>query len=108
MDGFIAKNYPGQEKEMFEKLSKTQPVLRMATPEDIAAIALRDDAQVLEFFKNAWSHNDLSDVAEKVLSNTNFWDTDLTAIDGLQKEVTKHLQAIVNNGMKATLDAFVK
>lgn len=40
VDGFIAKNYPGHEKEMFEKLSKTQPVGRMATPEDIAAIAL--------------------------------------------------------------------
>lgn len=40
VDGFIAKNYPGQEKEMFEKLSKTQPVGRMATPADIAAIAL--------------------------------------------------------------------
>ncbi|NQV76037.1 MAG: glucose 1-dehydrogenase [Bacteroidetes bacterium] len=40
VDGFIAKNYPGQEKEMFEKLSKTQPVGRMATPEDIAVIAL--------------------------------------------------------------------
>lgn len=40
VDGFIAKNYPGQEMEMFEKLSKTQPVGRMATPEDIAAIAL--------------------------------------------------------------------
>lgn len=40
VDGFIAKNYPGQEKEMFDKLSKTQPVGRMATPEDIAAIAL--------------------------------------------------------------------
>lgn len=40
VDGFIAKNYPGHEKEMFDKLSKTQPVGRMATPEDIAAIAL--------------------------------------------------------------------
>jgi hypothetical protein len=40
VDGFIAKNYPGQEKEMFEKLSKSQPVGRMATPADIAAIAL--------------------------------------------------------------------
>ena len=40
VDGFISKNYPGQEKEMFEKLSKTQPVGRMATPDDIAAMAL--------------------------------------------------------------------
>lgn len=40
VDGFISKNYPGQEKEMFEKLSKTQPVGRMGKPEEIAALAL--------------------------------------------------------------------
>lgn len=40
VDGFLAKNYPGQEKEMFEKLSKTQPIGRMGTPPEIAALAL--------------------------------------------------------------------
>jgi 2-keto-3-deoxy-L-fuconate dehydrogenase len=40
VDGFIAKNYPGQEAEMFEKLSKTQPIGRMAKPEEIGAMAL--------------------------------------------------------------------
>lgn len=40
VDGFISKNYPGQEKEMFEKLSKTQPIGRMARPEEIANLAL--------------------------------------------------------------------
>ena len=40
VDGFISKNYPGQEKEMFEKLSKTQPIGRMGTPEEIATLAL--------------------------------------------------------------------
>lgn len=40
VDGFINKNYPGQEKKMFEKLSKTQPIGRMALPEEIAALAL--------------------------------------------------------------------
>jgi NAD(P)-dependent dehydrogenase (short-subunit alcohol dehydrogenase family) len=40
VDGFIAKNYPGQEKEMFEKLSRTQPIGRMAQPEEIANLAL--------------------------------------------------------------------
>ncbi|MBS1596724.1 MAG: SDR family oxidoreductase [Bacteroidetes bacterium] len=40
VDGFIAKNYPGKEKEMFEKLSKTQPIGRMAKPEEIAGLAL--------------------------------------------------------------------
>lgn len=40
VDGFLAKNYPGQEKEMFEKLSKTQPIGRMGKPPEIAALAL--------------------------------------------------------------------
>jgi NAD(P)-dependent dehydrogenase (short-subunit alcohol dehydrogenase family) len=40
VDGFITKNYPGREKEMFEKLSKTQPIGRMAQPEEIAYLAL--------------------------------------------------------------------
>ena len=40
VDGFIEKNYPGQEKEMFAKLSKTQPIGRMGTPDEVAAAAL--------------------------------------------------------------------
>ncbi|EIJ40398.1 MULTISPECIES: SDR family NAD(P)-dependent oxidoreductase [Galbibacter] len=40
VDGFIAKNYPGKEEEMFEKLSKTQPIGRMGSPEEIANLAL--------------------------------------------------------------------
>ncbi|MEO9894146.1 SDR family oxidoreductase [Aurantibacter sp.] len=40
VDGFIKKNYPGKEKEMFEKLSKTQPIGRMGKPEEIANMAL--------------------------------------------------------------------
>lgn len=40
VDGFIAKNYPGKEKEMFENLSKTQPIGRMGTPEEVANLAL--------------------------------------------------------------------
>ena len=40
VDGFLQKNYPGKEAEMFEKLSKTQPIGRMAKPEEIAALVL--------------------------------------------------------------------
>ena len=40
VDGFIRKNYPGQEKQMFENLSKTQPIGRMGTPQEIADLAL--------------------------------------------------------------------
>jgi NAD(P)-dependent dehydrogenase (short-subunit alcohol dehydrogenase family) len=40
VDGFLAKSYPGQEAEMFEKLSKTQPIGRMAEPQEVGALAL--------------------------------------------------------------------
>jgi 2-keto-3-deoxy-L-fuconate dehydrogenase len=40
IDGYLAKNYPGKEKEMFEKLAKTQPIGRMANPSEIAFLAL--------------------------------------------------------------------
>jgi NAD(P)-dependent dehydrogenase (short-subunit alcohol dehydrogenase family) len=40
VDGFLQKNYPGKEQEMFEKLSKTQPIGRMAKPEEIAGLVL--------------------------------------------------------------------
>lgn len=40
VDGFIAKNYPGKEDEMFAKLAASQPIGRMAKPEEIASLAL--------------------------------------------------------------------
>ncbi len=40
VDNFLAKNYPGSEAEMFEKLSKSQPIGRMATPEEVAHLIL--------------------------------------------------------------------
>ncbi len=40
VDVFLTKNYAGQEAEMFEKLSKTQPIGRMAEPREVGALAL--------------------------------------------------------------------
>ena len=40
VDGFISKNYPGKEAEMFEKLSKTQPIGRMGKTEEVANLAV--------------------------------------------------------------------
>jgi len=40
VDGFLKKNYPGKEAEMFEKLSRSQPIGRMAKPIEIAGIIL--------------------------------------------------------------------
>jgi NAD(P)-dependent dehydrogenase (short-subunit alcohol dehydrogenase family) len=40
VDGYIKNTYPGREPEMFKQLSEYQPVGRMATPEEVAALAL--------------------------------------------------------------------
>ena len=40
VDGFLAKHYPGREREMFEQLSRTQPIGRMGKPSEIAEVAL--------------------------------------------------------------------
>ena len=40
VDGYLKQNYPGMEKEMFERLSQTQPIGRMGRPEEIANLAV--------------------------------------------------------------------
>jgi NAD(P)-dependent dehydrogenase (short-subunit alcohol dehydrogenase family) len=40
VDDYLRKNYPGHEKEMFEKLAKSQPLGRMGEPAEVASLAL--------------------------------------------------------------------
>jgi 2-keto-3-deoxy-L-fuconate dehydrogenase len=40
VDGYLRKNYPGREQEMYEALAKTQPIGRMGKPEEVASLAL--------------------------------------------------------------------
>ncbi len=40
VDGFLARSYPGKEAEMFEQLARSQPIGRMGTPAEVAALAL--------------------------------------------------------------------
>ena len=49
VDGFLAKNYPGREREMFEKLSAYQPIGRMGRPDEVALLALYLCSDASEF-----------------------------------------------------------
>ena len=40
VDGFVQKNYPGREAEMFETLARSQPIGRMGTVDEVALLAL--------------------------------------------------------------------
>jgi NAD(P)-dependent dehydrogenase (short-subunit alcohol dehydrogenase family) len=53
VDGFIKRNYPGREIEMMAVLSKTQPVGRMARPEEIAGLAVYLCSDMASFLTGA-------------------------------------------------------
>jgi NAD(P)-dependent dehydrogenase (short-subunit alcohol dehydrogenase family) len=40
VDAYLAKNYPGHEQEMFQKLSEYQPMGRMGTADEVASLAV--------------------------------------------------------------------
>ena len=40
VDDYLQKNYPGREREMFEKLAESQQIGRMAEPVEVASLAL--------------------------------------------------------------------
>ena len=40
VDNYLKNTYPGREQEMYEVLSKTQPICRMATPAEVANLPL--------------------------------------------------------------------
>ena len=40
VDGFLKKNYPGKEAEVFAKLADYQPIGRMGRPDEIAHLIL--------------------------------------------------------------------
>jgi NAD(P)-dependent dehydrogenase (short-subunit alcohol dehydrogenase family) len=40
VDEMLKRHYPGREAEVFEELSKAQPIGRMGTPEEVAILAL--------------------------------------------------------------------
>ncbi len=58
VDGFLKKNYPGREKEMYDKLAATQPIGRMAIPEEIANLAVYLAADEASFITGSNVHID--------------------------------------------------
>jgi NAD(P)-dependent dehydrogenase (short-subunit alcohol dehydrogenase family) len=40
VDDYLRRNYPGHEKEMYEKLAQAAPIGRMGEPEEVASLAL--------------------------------------------------------------------
>ncbi|WP_041632676.1 tagaturonate reductase [Maribacter sp. HTCC2170] len=69
-------------------------------------IPLKDTQEVLDFYHKLWSNNNYETIVNNVLSNTEFWNTDLTKYDGLEDFVTICLANIMDKGMKEALKMF--
>lgn len=71
------------------------------------AYTIKDDQAALDFFAEQWANNDIPAIVKATLSNTDFWEVDLTIFEGLQAEVSLYLNDIINNGMPTSLRAFI-
>lgn len=64
------------------------------------ALPIKDDAAVVAFFDEVWKEDNYAAVSKAVLSNSTFWDQDLTKIDGLEERITTALALIEENGVE--------
>ncbi len=71
-----------------------------------SSIALKDDETVLDFFQKQWKNNSYETVVSATLSNTSFWEVDLTAYNGVVEFVQQNVKDIITLGMKKTLENF--
>lgn len=72
---------------------------------------IRDDNNVLAFFKKAWGKYDedrnLSSFCDSALSMKDFWDLDLNCVNGLNKAVEGHLENILKNGITNAIESIL-
>ncbi len=67
---------------------------------------INDNSDVIDFFDEVWNSGkiDYKDIVEQILGNIDFWDQDLTQIDGLTEFVTSALKNIMVNGVISAID----
>jgi len=59
-------------------------------------------------FYKLWSGKPVDVLVKEVLKDKDLWDHDLTQLNGFQEAVTIHLQSIIANGAKATLEKIIR
>ncbi|MCD0457458.1 tagaturonate reductase [Chryseobacterium sp. LC2016-27] len=72
------------------------------------ALPLNDEEGIIAKFKEIWMNEDYEKVAELALSETSFWDTDLTKVEGLKTAVAKALYEIDHNDTEIAYNNFVQ
>jgi len=71
-------------------------------------LPLNDEETIVNRFKEIWANEDYGKVAELALSETAFWDTDLTKVDGLKSAVAKALWEIDHHDTETAYHNFIQ
>lgn len=71
-------------------------------------LPLNDEETIVNRFKEIWANEDYGKVAEFALSETAFWDTDLTKVNGLKSAVAKALWEIDKNDTETAYHSFIQ
>ncbi|MBI9039885.1 tagaturonate reductase [Lutibacter sp.] len=71
-------------------------------------LPIKDSSEITEAFAKIWKLNDYSQIADKTLKNTEFWDQDLTKLNSLSQAIACALEEIENNGIEKGFANFSK
>lgn len=69
-------------------------------------LPVQDSEDIIAEFGNIWSSASIEEVVNKTLSNTEFWDEDLTKVEGLQDALVLALNEIEANGIEKGFYSF--
>jgi tagaturonate reductase len=72
------------------------------------SLPINDEEAIVARFKEIWENEDYEKVAELTLSETSFWDTDLTKVNGLKSAVAKALWEIDHNDIETAYHNFIQ
>lgn len=70
-------------------------------------LPVNDGEEVVSFFEKAWSLSTLEETVSSVLSNTGFWQADLTKIKGLNEAIVLALSEIEDNGIESGFEGYL-
>lgn len=71
-------------------------------------LPIKDNQEIVDTFKEAWSSNNPEKVTKEILANTEFWDQDLNEVKGLAEAVILALNEIEANGIEKGFENFKK
>jgi tagaturonate reductase len=67
---------------------------------------LKDDAVIIDFFKNTWKVESIDEITETVLSNELLWGQNLAKIIPLKKDVSQVLKLLKNQNIAVAFENY--